>query len=282
MCLPRFMPRFRNNLLFTLTIIVLTSTVTRAYWFDNTATTHNLNKYTMELIYDMGKRDIFERFGRGFLRYGDGQLDSVELNPKKNIRLRHHRSYVQYNADISGFGGYGQGFIRILPNTGRLNFEGSQYNSNLFGGGFGVKFSPRNTSGTVRIGVLASWDWNYGIQENKHSYPSQKLFSDGSITNTVRRDEVNWTEGTIVLGISNTIRDSFTFYGGISFIRAKIFLELGNEYQTNWRADNDVGGYFGINWSPLKRWAGFVVALESHFINEDILGLSMQYRYRGE
>src|SRR5262245_26791754 len=85
-------------------LAVLTATPSHAYWFGNPGRSLGNRKSSLELVYDTGTREI------------------VPKNGGQSIDMDSSRFYGQF---WHGFGNGLEFFGRVMPETGKLDFENS-------------------------------------------------------------------------------------------------------------------------------------------------------------
>jgi len=235
-------------------LAVFSAPSARAYWIGNPAAPVRGDNFFVETLYDVGRRRL--------------------LNPddsKREIRLDSRRLSLQAGH------GLGRSFElsgRLLPFTGRMDVNGVSFDPPVFGAGSGVRFSP-DWGGPLRVGVLASWDWNYGTQRRRYTDPQEASFFNAFIPDTKKRwYRVNWTEGTLAAGASAAVGKNLDLYGGFSYLRTKVYLYVAGN-QTNW-VSKRMDGFFGGFTARLGR--GFSSGFEVHTGNETLYGFSLRYQ----
>lgn len=212
----------------------------RAAFFGNPAEHIKKGKGALEFAYETGDRDVKDTSGAG-----------------GTVEAHRHAFFLQGRAAL---GEVFQLSGRVVPGTGRLSFPNSGgFNPNLWGLGVGLRFSPPEAMGPVRLGVQAGWDWNFGSSDRP-----------GVLSGT---DKVNWAEGTVVAGISYEAHEMVQVYGGGSLVKPDIHLDL-NGVESNLEADETFGGFIGAGFRPDEAWN---IGIEKHFGNEDTIGLALSY-----
>ncbi|MBI4396634.1 MAG: outer membrane beta-barrel protein [Elusimicrobia bacterium] len=186
--------------------------------------------------------------------YDDGTKD-VEGPGNREVELAFHRFYLQYTEGTAHSFGV---FIRGIPQTSRLNFEGSGFNPALWGLGVGARWSPPEPLGPFYLGLQIAGDWIQGEQD------------EGGVDS-----DVTWLEGTAAGGISFPIDEPLSVYAGVSLIRSDITLEVAGS-ESDIEQDDAYGGYFGLAFVPNEPWT---LGLEIHLINEQTVGAMLNYSF---
>jgi hypothetical protein len=211
-----------------------------AAFFGNPALPIEKGKGTLEFAYETGDRDAKDTSGAG------GTFD-----------LHKHAFFLQGRLALSDVF---QVSGRFVPGTGRVSFpNGGGFNPKLWGLGAGLRFSPPEAMGPVRLGVLAGWDWAFGSSERP-----------GALSGS---DKINWAEGTVAAGASVELHEMAHAYGGGSLVKPDVHLDL-NGTETNVEADAVFGGFLGVDFRPHEAWN---IGVEKHFGNEDTVGLALSY-----
>lgn len=198
---------------------------------------------------------------------GERTLRRVE-GPASTVDLEARRFFIQ--GDYAPMGGLSF-FGRVIPFTGRAQFEGVDFHPPLFGGGAGLRISPMSPESHVRVGMSASWDWNYATE--RHSYNDETAAFFASDTKT-RWYRMNWTEGVITAGASARVFSGLEFYGGFSYVRSKVYLYVAGN-QTDWVSDQEGGAFAGLTARLGKNWS---LDLEGHIGNEKTAALAFSYK----
>jgi hypothetical protein len=130
----------------------------------------------------------------------------------------------------------------------------------------GLRFSPPEAVGAVRLGVLGAWDWMFGETER-----------DGLIPVGPGHDRINWAEGSVAAGVSVEVLPMLNVYGGASLVKPDIHLDVGG-VESNLENDGVFGGFLGLGVKPNDAWT---FGVESHFGNESTIGFSIEYFFGG-
>jgi hypothetical protein len=216
-------------------LLVLTAGVSHAYWIGNQGLSIQEKGGALEIIYDTGERDI------------------VPENGGPSVDLESHRLYAQWRYGASKSV---QLVGRVLPGTGRLDLDNSNFNPNVWGLGGGIQFSPREKLGAVRVGASAAYDINFGESGD---------------------DEIRWTEFTAATGVSYDPAETVRVYGGLSIIKDTYDFEFNpGNVQVDYKNDDSWGLFAGVNFLPADPW---VISFEAHFLNEAVFGFNLRYRF---
>lgn len=208
----------------------------QAAWFGDIGQYNQAGQSSLEFFYEGGERDI--------------QLKS---DPNARLELSDHRFGTQY---IYGVGQGLETLLRVTPFTGRINFEGSGFNPDVWGIGTGLHWSPPEPLGPVRVGVMAAVDFHQGTKSS--------------------RNNMNWLELSMAGGLSVPVTKIVNLFGGISFVRPDIEFE-SQGVKTKWEMEDTMGGFLGASLSPNKAWT---LATELHFGNESAAGFSARYNFQ--
>ncbi|MFH1287776.1 MAG: hypothetical protein ABII25_03665 [bacterium] len=268
----------RNKIiLFSLTVVLTIVFINsiHAFWLVQPKDASALYGQSVMIVGDLGYRKVNEKNGKELVSYGEYQMDEIISGTGSNINLKTRRVYLQGAGKI---GEYVTLFARVLiPTTeidsidfGYIPYSPYPY---LWGGGLGIQLLFPEFNKYFYGGSSLSWDWNGGIQRNTHTYPSEKLSTD--FTTARRRDEINWRETDFAGWLAYRYK-TIDIYGGISYIKTTIFLELGNENQMNYVLDKNIGGFAGAQISLHKRLS---IGIESHFVNEYVNSLNIKYQF---
>lgn len=217
----------------------LSAGTAQAAWFGNPAEHIEKGKGALEFVYETGERDIKPSSG--------GPAVDVD---KRGLFLQ-GRTAVGDVFQLMG---------RFMPGTGRIAFPGSgDFNPKMWGFGLGLRFSPPEAMGPVRLGVLANWDWNFGSSDRP-----------GVLSGS---DKINWAEGSVAAGASVEVHEMVQVYGGGSLIKPDIHLDISGT-ETNHEGDTVFGGFLGAGFRPSDAWN---IGVEKHFGNEDTIGFALSY-----
>ncbi len=185
------------------------------------------------MVLDQGTTRVFERFDRGFLRYDGVNPDYVDYLGGEPLRVKRTRFYFEFTEKSGRWDSWA---FRVMPG-GTLAFDQSPYHPYLCGLGASWRAKLPLSNNEFMCVLVGSWDWQYGWRMIKHS--------NGSTVHR-RRDETNWTEAAGNVLFSYLLTESVSLYGGYSYLRTKIYVELSS-FKTNWRNRRRGGVVFGFS-----------------------------------
>jgi hypothetical protein len=214
-----------------LSLLVSAAAPAGAFWIGNPASVLGDGETSAQGVFDMGTIE---------LESGNTDLD-MDVT----------RLYVQGNR---GFGSGFELFGRLLPMTGKLEFENSTIEPDVWGLGVGARWTPAGQTGPLRWGGQFSFDWNQGDDQGMDVDLKRIAFSGGAGYAVERNVDV---------------------YGGLTFMSADVSLE-GNGSSSDADLDTPIGLFAGLGFRPAPQWT---VGLELHLINEQIFGFTGAYRF---
>jgi hypothetical protein len=214
-------------------VLSLEAAPARAFFYGSPGFPMKNGRNALEAIYDTGSTEIEPSDG------GD------EFDMKTN------RLYFQYSR---GLGNGLEFFGRVMPETGSVKFEDSNYEPDVWGLGGGVRWAPMQ-KGQFHFGLQFSFDWNQGSDNNTDIDIKELGFQGGG---------------------SYRVNKNVDAYGGLSLKKDDITLDPPAGGSIDFENTNTFGLFAGMDLKPTNN---FTVAVELHLINETMFGVSGRFKF---